>query len=384
MSSHLYRLIIVLTTILCACSANKNPGSIQAIDLTGSVSNEIFKLSDIATDIEYVRLETTPDCYIQQVRSFSVSDDYILVWNMNMDDNTIYLFTRQGKFLRQISRHGRGPGEFNFINQVYLSKDQQGIVLFTSPYLYTFNMEGELTGTVKFDDYPSKVNILGDHYLTTYGYSNNIKNDSFSFNLTDRNGKIERQFFHFSESRFNTNQNLQIIGPYNFHDTLSFFTRRMDTIYGIDPDLTIRPRYYFKQNNWSVEENVPGQPEHLPPTLSVLIFREMDDYFLIRGLKLDRIQNFVYSKKDRTIWKIKGMGIPNDIDGGPDFWSDLSNSDFLYQVMNPWLFLNPAADSVRETVPCKYPRKAAAYQQFASAITEESNPVLVIVTLKNK
>lgn len=157
----------------------------------------------------------------------------------------------------------------------------------------------------------------------------------------------------------------------------------MDTIFGIDPDLKIRPRFVFRQNNYTVEDQVPGQPERLPASLVVLTFREMEDYFFIMGLKGNRGQNFMYSKIDRTIWRIKGFGIPNDIDGGPDINPDRTTEDFIYCEEHPWVFLNPPADSVRTVLPCKYPEKQETYRKFLSTVTEEDNPVVMIVRLNH-
>ena len=60
-----------------------------------------------------------------------------------MMDEKVYLFDRKGKFLRQISRQGKGPGEYRSLNQVTFSTNKKTILLFTSPCLYKYNMEGD-------------------------------------------------------------------------------------------------------------------------------------------------------------------------------------------------------------------------------------------------
>ena len=381
------KLIILLffSAIMLFCSCNKvSEPAIQTIDLTGPVSKEVLKLTDIATDIEYVPLEATAESLIQRVRSFSVSHDYILIWDQFSQAEKVLLFDRQGKFLRPISRKGKGPGEFNGIRQVSFSADKNSILILAANELNKFNLEGILLETIKLENWPSSFAELSEKYLVTYSYPSNISNGNYSFNLINHEGKTERQLFHLSESRFNTNGNLNIYGPYRFHDTLSFYTRRMDTIFGIDPDCRIWPRFVFKQNNWSVEEQVRGQPERLPASVVVVTFREMEDHIYIFGQKFDMMKCFLYSKKDRTIWKLT-TGIPNDIDGGPDdFTPERADQDHFYLTEPPGRFLNPPGDSLRTVIPCKYPEKQEAYRKFVSTLTEESNPVLVIVSLRKE
>lgn len=377
-----FQILVVIALLAISCSHKNQLGTLQVIDLTGSVSKEIFKLSDIAMDIEYVALETNKDCYIQKVRSFSVSDDYILIHDMRYEDNNIFLFDRKGRFIRQISRHGKGPGEYNFINNVSFSRNKNHILLFSSPNLYKFSMDGELVETVRFENIPTRVIELDNHYLAVYSFSNNMLNEGYAFNLTDFAGKVEQRFFHLSESSFNTNMYLQILGPYNFHDTLSFYTLRMDTIFGIDPALNILPRYFFKQNNWSVEENTPGQPDRLPASLVVMSFRELEDYIWIMGVKINQVQFYMYSKKEKSIWKIRGNGIPNDLDEGPEIIPEKAELNYIYSIIYAWNLLKPLADSLRTVLPCYFPEKQAAFRQFASTITEENNPILAIIKLK--
>ncbi|MCX6225554.1 MAG: 6-bladed beta-propeller, partial [Bacteroidia bacterium] len=259
-NSFFYLAIVFLLATMLFCSCNKvNEPAIQTIDLTGPVSKEVFKLSDIATDIEYVPLESIAESFIQQVNFFSVTDYHILIWDRFSQDEKVLLFDRQGKFLRPISRMGKGPGEYLGIRQVSFSGDKNSILILAANVLYKFNLEGILLETIKLENWPSGFAELGEKYLVAYSFPSNLRNGNFSFNLINHEGKTERQLFHLSESRFNTNGNLNIYGPRRFHDTLSFYTRRMDTIYGIDPDFRIWPRFVFKQNNWSVEKQVPGQ-----------------------------------------------------------------------------------------------------------------------------
>jgi hypothetical protein len=65
---------------------------------TGSI-----KLSEIAADISYVKLETTKDCFFTPSQ-FIVRGDHI--YAKDRDNGNVFLFNRQGKFIRKIGTIG--------------------------------------------------------------------------------------------------------------------------------------------------------------------------------------------------------------------------------------------------------------------------------------
>ena len=67
-----------LLVLLFSCTSDKTveQGLIE-IDLTQDLSvKSDLRLSDIATDINYVKLESKPSCFIQSVDKYLITDDY--------------------------------------------------------------------------------------------------------------------------------------------------------------------------------------------------------------------------------------------------------------------------------------------------------------------
>jgi hypothetical protein len=64
---------IILIITLCACS-NKNTSSIITIDVQTPVGSEMKKLSEIATDIQYIPLETRPEALMRFVNYLKATD----------------------------------------------------------------------------------------------------------------------------------------------------------------------------------------------------------------------------------------------------------------------------------------------------------------------
>ena len=74
------------------------------------------KLSDIASSVEYVRLETTDEGLVHYLMPNMMhrTSKYFIFG----DRKNVMQFTRDGKFVRNIGRQGKGPGEYNYIRQV--------------------------------------------------------------------------------------------------------------------------------------------------------------------------------------------------------------------------------------------------------------------------
>ena len=66
--------------------------------------DDVFPLSEVASDVEFVQLEVTDESLLGgELRSVHVSDSHILV----DDYEIICLYTRKGKFLTRIGRKGQ-------------------------------------------------------------------------------------------------------------------------------------------------------------------------------------------------------------------------------------------------------------------------------------
>ncbi|WP_301705616.1 6-bladed beta-propeller, partial [uncultured Parabacteroides sp.] len=73
-------------------------------------SNEDASLNVLFDKIEYVSLETTPECLLKPGAYYYVTNKYIVAMNAFWQT---YLFDRKtGKFIRGLDREGGGPDEY--------------------------------------------------------------------------------------------------------------------------------------------------------------------------------------------------------------------------------------------------------------------------------
>jgi hypothetical protein len=117
-TSHL-PLFVILTVLISTISLNscKNRGSecvtineegVPVIKIEDIKEKGELTFTDLMKDFEITRLETKEECLIGDVFRAYVTKYYVIV-STSMEG--IYLFRKDGSFVRKIANHGRGPGE---------------------------------------------------------------------------------------------------------------------------------------------------------------------------------------------------------------------------------------------------------------------------------
>lgn len=81
------------------------------IDLAKSIKYEpkIILLSEIASDVQYIPLETNDNCLIGGELNISISGNDIIA--ADHQTRSFYRFNNSGKYINKIGNQGQGPGE---------------------------------------------------------------------------------------------------------------------------------------------------------------------------------------------------------------------------------------------------------------------------------
>lgn len=116
--------LIIYLLILAQLSCNNKNSTIDNIRTVNFCSDKFMETENILFDtivseLDYVVLETTPDCLISHIGGITITDSEILI----MGRNTILIFDRQGSFISQLGSTGRGPKEYSSpLNIMYNDK----------------------------------------------------------------------------------------------------------------------------------------------------------------------------------------------------------------------------------------------------------------------
>jgi hypothetical protein len=392
MKSFLTGLLLFFACIHVAVSQNELPH--YRIDAApGSTGN--LTLGELAGSIEYIPLETTDRCLLGPIYRFDVSDNYILV--LCRKARGCFLFSRKtGKFLTAIGRIGQGPGEYSSTPDGCMldEKNRRAIVISRNgtetPDMMYYNLQGKYIESIPFDNLafpqPPQGRTIGNgRILMTYAnfsedvpYSYEIWSDGQSRNRAVKPVKGDFPPGHFFTTEFYVYS----------HENRVYVKSGIlnDTVYEIKDDNTFVPAYTINYGSKEVtlgdlRARVPNPKNGMSQLLPQYLFETKDCFLLAYYLDESRT-NIYYDKRKRQSLKFDSKtGIPNDYDGGPDFFPQAQYGNTLVAFCNAY-DLTEQLEEQKKIAP-KGPASAVqAFKRMYQKLDPDDNPVLIIVKTK--
>ena len=137
----------------------------ETIPLKDALSLIECKVSEYASSIEYIPLETTEDCLIGDDFSLIVASKDIFVHSFK--NQKIYRFDRNGKYLNMIGKKGQGPGEYICPYSIYVDEaSRECFSLDTfSESIYVYEYDGTFKRKIHLPISPGRMMKMGDNYV---------------------------------------------------------------------------------------------------------------------------------------------------------------------------------------------------------------------------
>ena len=350
-------------------------------------------LSEFATNITYIPLETKEDCMIRSIHQILFSDEYIFVSQFR----SVYQFTRDGKFIRQIGAEGRGPAEFIQINNISLDLDA-GIVYIHAGYQKTllFDFNGTLLRSFKTSLPDAETLPFGsDKFVSTQHDIPSKRWYDYDYLLffSDSTGNFLKKFER--KDRITATQFMMIgqFNLYNLGEEYFFKDLHNDTIFKVFYDSLV-PHIILDFGKYKLDKNIETTTENvkaLESSLLVYNVVETPDHAFIRmshGYGGRQITGW-YAKANREL-KIfndperQFSGFLNDIDGGyPIFPIDYNQStnDLIF-VYNPLRLKEHLLSEDYSKLVSVSPDKKEELESWIKNMDESSNPIIGIASLK--
>ena len=132
--------VFMLMTLWSALSGLYS--QVTNIPLYKNLSYKECNVSDYASSIRYVPLETKDECLLNEELQVIVSSQYIFIHDFLADK--VYRFdANNGKFLNTIGKRGQGPGEYQKLFGIYVDDVYRKCYLMDSYankiYIYDYN-----------------------------------------------------------------------------------------------------------------------------------------------------------------------------------------------------------------------------------------------------
>ncbi|MBE7398557.1 6-bladed beta-propeller [Bacteroides fragilis] len=431
-------LLLIGVFVLLGCSSNKkqepiSKSGVPVINLSEDVSTvPSLLLSEAAEKLEIVPLEMTDESVLSDITEMQVTDHNI--WIDHGREFYIYRFSRTGKFLNKIGSIGQGPGEYTTYStflvdedkkEVYIIANTNGVLaydfegnfkrkivdiqmilqLFSSPYdQYILNNQ-KFFATQNFGLYRpiDKDSLwsfvsLGDDFQKKK-YFKNPAHVGREEQIIANRANMDRMVNYWREY-------LTSMDTYNAQLTLKY--PDTDTIYCYD-DATnqLLPQYAI----FTDEEKGDYEATHLWfkdrkafDYFSIFSYYPTKDFVYLIGSKGEEVYTYCYNKKDGSVRLQKRQSaiterdvpwfsfplrqmkrdfvLDNDLGGGDFTVDSRSSGKYWIDILEPggdenWIDI----DQIKSSTVIDESKKKELIRVLESA-TEDSNPILMIATLK--
>lgn len=131
-------LLIAIASFLLGCSGNKKENTLQdeedtpVINLSSDNVSKValLPLSEAAAKVEIVSLEVTDESLIGEITKMKVTDSDI--WVKHYKDNHLLRFSRSGKFLNKVGKVGQGPEEYIRMADFFVDENTKEVYIQTT------------------------------------------------------------------------------------------------------------------------------------------------------------------------------------------------------------------------------------------------------------
>ena len=432
-----YILLLLVITLL-GCSSNKKQEmtsklKIPVINLSKNVSSvPSLLLSEVAEKLEIVPLEMTDESVLSDITEMQVTDHNI--WIDHGREFYIYRFSRSGKFLNKIGSIGQGPGEYTTYSTFLVDEDKKEVYIIANTNgVLAYDFEGNFKRKIVdvqiilqlFSSVYDQYILNNQKFFATqnFGLYRPIDKDSLWSFVSLGDDFQKKKYFknpaHVGKeeliiaNRANMDrmvnywrEYLTSMDTYNAQLTLKY--PDTDTIYCYD-DATnqLLPQYAI----FTDEEKGDYEATHL-----WFKDRKAFDYFSIKsyyptkafiylvGSKGEEVYTYCYNKKDGSVRLQKRQSaiterdvpwfsfplrqmkrdfvLDNDLGGGDFTVDSRSSGKYWIDILEPggdenWIDI----DQIKSTTVIDESKKKELIRVLESA-TEDSNPILMIATLK--
>lgn len=393
---------LLLSAILFTSCHPEKKSELTTIDIfEGLKTEKEFRLSEIVDDVEYVKLETTPDCLFSYAQ-FLVGMKYILVVQ-SYNPTQVFLFSRNGRFIRKIGAEGKGPQEYTSISEVAADPGESFILVndYQKNLLLKYNYDGIVTGSFNYKE------MLGGNARDIVFKSPDEIYLRMDFPLQEKKNfylirKIDSEFrqldslYPVSTSQIAGNGFAWGSGDFYLRDgSIQFRQFSFDTLYG-ESKGQMQPRFCF-----------PVGADHLPGPYIVNglhkkmmeytnygVLADLSDYLVLTTSIAPRKGGvMLFNKSTGDIFRLKKYApcppdttgrrlFMNDIDGIIHPMSFRAENGLCIEPLQLIDLKEQIERNCPETTKIRFSDKRQELIDLTKAGKEEDNPILRIFHLK--
>lgn len=137
---------VILIFILLSCNSNRK-NTTPILKVSDDILEHNIKLSELISDYKIIPLETTENGIIGQPDKIIVHDDQFFILD-SRKAKTVFVFSREGKFIRKIGKNGKGPGEYNAPRDFCFVPGSNNLAIVDDKRVLLYSIEGTYSKTI--------------------------------------------------------------------------------------------------------------------------------------------------------------------------------------------------------------------------------------------
>ena len=368
---------------ICNCQPDK-------IDALSSPGTSINNLSDIAADIEYIPLETTPNSIMGRIINVKVRNNFIYVATV---DNKIFCFNSSGKYLFNLAKAGRGPEEYQYCSEFDVNESNSILAVIGSKEIILYNQLS--TGftflkRIKLNESPQLINFIGQNDNILLQYSNTYGTNPISKELINLKGETLLSWPNFM--KFQIQEKIMVLSRYentsfNFKNDLYLKEVGNDTIFRfngnkLDPVLIFDTKN--KRVSAEVRANAKYYADHMYEYYILQKFFGSERYiYYTAAFNKDYNIVGIYDQVKKTRYAVPGKEfLKDDISGGVNFEPQYCNNGTFYSWVDAITYKNYSNSEIFIKAKVRNSAKHESLRNLAQKITENDNPILIAAKIR--
>jgi hypothetical protein len=307
-------LMIICLTFLSSGSFSQDNGRVRRVLVKDSpVDGE---LSALIESYEILLLDNNPIAYIRNPGRKVFTDSLILISD---GGKRIVIFDNYGRFLSTISKQGRGPEEYQYINDFFYNHTERMVSIIDNDKIRRYKLNGDFVSEKRIGFRVNRISIFGPgSYIIEKVMPSGDQTTDYYIRLTGMDFKTKSARFPLkplSGPGFGTegqNYRTQINGSHAY-----FFSYFGDTVYHID-NKSIRPVYAFKYDKKIITvTDGTGEYDFDPDqAYRYLSYFETGDLNLLFFFYQERAYTFVFNASGSIMRLYNTSFTIGEVDGG--------------------------------------------------------------------
>lgn len=386
--------IVLLLLLLCCCK-NEKTSSLVSLDVLSPDGTELTNLSEIASDIQYIPLETTPKALMRFLMYLKATEDKYYFNTVQ----ELLCFDKSGKFLYKLDSQGRGPEEYTYISDYDLLPGKKLVILLASvsrKLLFYNETDSGFKYLRKLDVKvpPRYCDFISDKDNILMSYTSADGENKYQCVVINQNG--DTLFKRPNYYKFTRNSKVvmgfgidNVINRTN--ETLRIKGFLTDTMFTITNDYKFVPYLILNTAGYGITAdflaNVPlTDPNSGSPAAKFLMLSEIlevDRYLLFRYY-YEKVSKWnVYDKKSgvTSYFDTKKL-LQDDISGGINIEPKFCYDGVLYSWTDALTFKKIMSEKANQSTDLKNQKRAEEVQRLAETIKEDDNHILIVITPK--